>query len=62
MNTFERYKRSLIKGYVWFVMAAVILMLPAFAAAGDIKPKMQQKINEYKKKTVEWAAHPEIVL
>jgi len=37
MNTFERYKRSLIKGYVWFVMAAVILMLPAFAAAGDIQ-------------------------
>ncbi len=61
MNTFERYKRSLIKSYAWLVMAMVILMLPAFAAAGDIKPKMQQKINEYKKKAVEWAAHPEIV-
>ncbi|MCL4456503.1 MAG: cache domain-containing protein [Nitrospirae bacterium] len=61
MNTFERYKRSLIKSYAWLVMAVVILMLPAFAAAGDIKPKMQQKINEYKKKAVEWAAHPEIV-
>ncbi len=61
MNTFERYKRSLIKSYAWLVMAVVLLMLPAFAAAGDIKPKMQQKINEYKKKAVEWAAHPEIV-
>ncbi|MCL5976857.1 MAG: cache domain-containing protein [Nitrospirae bacterium] len=61
MNTFERYKRSPIKSYAWLVMAMVILMLPAFAAAGDIKPKMQQKINEYKKKAVEWAAHPEIV-
>jgi hypothetical protein len=61
MNTFERYKRSPIKGYVWFVMAVVLLMLPAFAAAGDIKPKMQQKISEYKKKAVEWAAHPEVV-
>ncbi len=61
MNTFERYKRSRIKSYAWLVMAVVFLMLPAFAAAGDITPKMQQKITEYKKKAVEWAAHPEIV-
>lgn len=62
MNIFVHYKNSPIKNCcLLFVMAVLILMLPVFAVAGDIAPKMQQKITEYKKKALEWAAHPEIV-
>jgi hypothetical protein len=43
------------------LFAAVLLGLAGRAAAGGITPKMQTKIDTYKKQAANWAADPGIV-
>ena len=43
------------------LFAATLLGLTGRAAAGDITPKMQPKIDTYKKQAASWAADPLIV-
>ncbi len=43
------------------LFAAALLGLTGRAAAGDITPKMQTKIDTYKKQAANWAADPGIV-
>ena len=40
---------------------AFLLGIGGVASAGDITPKMQQKIDVYKKKAVEWAADAKLI-
>ena len=43
------------------VMVAFFLGIGGAAFSGEITPKMQQKIDVYKKKAAEWAAHAKII-
>ncbi|MDP2825572.1 MAG: hypothetical protein Q8O52_23175 [Sulfuritalea sp.] len=47
---------------IWSALAGILSMLwVGLAWAGDITPKMQPKIDAYKKQAVAWAADPLIV-
>lgn len=43
------------------LVGLVAWLLVGAAMAGDITPKMQKKIDEYKKQAASWAADPMIV-
>lgn len=57
-NSLKALFRKYMTGMIAF--AALSLVAPG-VVAGDITPKMQPKIDAYKKKAAEWAANPEIV-
>ena len=44
-----------------WLLIAIFSLLSTFAFAGDITPKMQTKIDTYKKQAAAWAADPAIV-
>ena len=43
------------------VIGLMTFMLASTVFAGDITPKMQKKIDEYKKQAVNWAADPKLI-
>lgn len=43
------------------VIGLMTFMLASTVFAGDITPKMQKKIDEYKKQAVTWAADPKLI-
>ena len=46
---------------VFLLTGCALLLAPAAVAQQDVTPKMQPKIDAYKKKVEEWAANPELV-
>jgi hypothetical protein len=58
MNTTPRSLASAFAALAWPLLLAAAV--PA-AAQQDVTPKMQPKIDAYKKKAEQWAAHPELV-
>ena len=65
-NTAEDLMRSCLRNYAYFpfilsvAVSGFLLCAPA-SAQQDVTPKMQPKIDAYKKKLQEWAAHPDLV-
>lgn len=45
----------------WIALIVALGSAPQILLAGDITPKMQPNIDQYKKQTVQWAADPLIV-
>jgi len=57
----DSLKAVLRKYTTWMIAFAALSLVAQGVVAGDITPKMQPKIDAYKKKAAEWAANPEIV-
>ncbi len=55
------YSKNKMLSYVAVSVATLALFFAGVAAAADITPKMQPKIDAYKKQAAEWAADPEII-
>ena len=54
-------KAVLHKYSIGMIAFAALSLVAQGVVAGDITPKMQPKIDAYKKQAAEWAANPEIV-
>jgi len=57
----DSLKVVLRKYSTWMIAFAALSLVAQGVVAGDITPKMQPKIDAYKKQAAEWAANPEIV-
>ena len=58
----EYYSRNFTRFPLMLAVAACgLFFLTPAAAQQDVTPKMQPRIDAYKKKIQEWAAHPELV-
>ena len=54
--------KAVVRKYsTWMIAFAALSLAAQGVVAGDITPKMQPKIDAYKKQAAEWAANPEIV-
>ena len=54
--------KAVVRKYsIGMIAFAALSLVAQGVVAGDITPKMQPKIDAYKKQAAEWAANPEIV-
>ena len=59
MQSYSRHYTHLL--FVPAIAVCSLLSIASASAQQDVTPKMQPKIDAYKKKIQEWAAHPALV-